>query len=49
VTGVWTGVGTDATGQKIDTTERWNGRLPEPGRRMEVRRLAIHDDQKIIV
>ena len=23
VTGVWTGVGTDAKGQKIDTSERW--------------------------
>jgi ketosteroid isomerase-like protein len=23
VTGVWTGVGTDAKGQKVDTSERW--------------------------
>ncbi|HYN05759.1 MAG TPA: DUF4440 domain-containing protein [Vicinamibacterales bacterium] len=23
VTGVWTGVGTDAQGQKVDTSERW--------------------------
>jgi ketosteroid isomerase-like protein len=23
VTGVWTGLGTDAKGQKVDTSERW--------------------------
>jgi uncharacterized protein (TIGR02246 family) len=41
VTGVWTGVGTDAKGQKVDTSERWTDVFVNQGGRWKC--VASHN------